>query len=59
MIGLIADQVWRARGRMRSDRRPADLNAPLDHLAGIGRGDREATRYGLTLADAQSDDRDA
>lgn len=44
---------------MRSDRRPADLNAPLDHLAGIGRGDREATRYGLTLADAQSDDRDA
>jgi hypothetical protein len=58
VIGLIADRVWRARGRTRSNRRPAGLDEPLDRLTGIGRGDRDATRYGLDLVDAQSDDQD-
>jgi hypothetical protein len=59
VIGLIADRVWRARGRTRSDRQPPDLDAPLEHLTGIRRGDRDATRYGLTLADAQRDHQDS
>jgi hypothetical protein len=58
VIGLIADRVWRARGRTPSNQRPTGLDDPLDRLSGIGRGDRDAIRYGLSLADAQSDDQD-
>jgi hypothetical protein len=56
VIGLIADRVWQARGRTPSDRRPAGLDDPLDRLTGIGRGDRDATRYGLSLADTEPQD---
>jgi hypothetical protein len=55
VIGLIAERVWRARGRTGSKVRPAGLDEPLDRLTGIGRGDRDAIRYGLNLADTQAD----
>lgn len=58
VIGLIADRVWRAREHNGSTQRPAGLADPLDRLTGIGRGDRDATRYGLHLADTQSEDQD-
>ena len=57
VIDLIADRAWRARGRARSQRRPV-LDDPMARLTGIGRGDSDATRYGLNLADTESDEQD-
>ena len=54
VIGLVADVVWRARGRTRLDARTSGLDEPMERLARIGVGDPDSTRYGLDLADAEA-----
>jgi hypothetical protein len=54
VIGLVADLVWRARKRTRSDPRSSGLDVPMERLARIGVGDPESTRYGLDLAEADA-----
>lgn len=54
VIGLVADLVWRARGRTRLDARTTSLDEPMERLARIGVGDADSTRYGLDLADAEA-----
>ncbi|MDP9276115.1 MAG: hypothetical protein M3O99_11040 [Chloroflexota bacterium] len=56
VVGLVADLVWRARGRSRSNARIDDLDASMERLALLGRGDPGSTRYGLDLADTEPQD---
>jgi hypothetical protein len=43
-------------GERASKNRLTRLDDSMERLAGIGRGDPEATRYGLNLADAEPQD---
>jgi len=52
VVERVADLVWRARGRPRSVRAAA-IEEPMQRLAEIGRGDRDAIRYGVDLELAQ------
>lgn len=54
VIGVVADLVWRARGRTRSGAVTSGLDESMERLASIGRGDPDSTRYGLDLADANA-----
>jgi hypothetical protein len=56
VIGRAANLVWRARKQEPADTRTNGLDDSMERLAGIGRGDPEATRYGLNLADAEPPD---
>jgi len=50
VIDRVADAVWRARGRPRAES-SSSVKEPMARLAEIGKGDAEAVRYGLDLAD--------
>lgn len=52
VVDRIADAVWRARGRSRSDMR-FRVEEPMQRLSGIARGDPDAIRYGLDLAESE------
>jgi hypothetical protein len=56
VIGRAANLVWRARKQEPADTRTNGLDDSMERLAGIGRGDPDATRYGLNLADAEPQD---
>jgi hypothetical protein len=55
VIDRIADAVWRARGRPRSDV-TSRVQEPMARLAQIAQGDPEGVRYGLDLVDRLDDE---
>ncbi len=56
VVDRIAELVWRARGRPRSNIAAA-LETPMERLVQIGRGDPEAISYGLSLADGRDQEK--
>lgn len=54
VVGHVADLAWRGRGTPSA--RIDDLaNEPMQRLAEMARGDRDATLYGLSLAERHRD----
>lgn len=56
VIALIADLVWRARGTRSA--RTLEREAAMQRLSRIGKGDPEATRFGLDLAHGEEEHRE-
>jgi len=50
LIDQVAEIVWRARSR-RHGQMTADTDPEMQRLAQVGTGDRDATLYGLRLAE--------